>query len=137
MVIGHGGGFVGNEASGVATDHSASASGGTQTGVGVIGKKVASFGMGANGTASSNPGGGGGYYGGNVDSYSGGGGSGYIANSLLLTYGEITKAMYCYECLTSPDDSTRTYSTTNVNANATSTCAKIGNGYAKITYIGN
>ena len=67
----------------------------------------------------------------------GGGGASYIANSLLLTYGGITKVMYCYGCTTSAVDSTLTYSTTNVSATATSNYAKSGHGYAKLSYIGS
>lgn len=83
-------------------------------------------------------GGGGGYYGG-WSGYHGpaGGGSGYIANSLLLSYGGITKAMYCYNCTESSDSTTLTYSVTDVSETATSNYAKSGNGYAKITYIGS
>ena len=72
-------------------------------------------------------GGGGGYYGGTA----GAGGSGYIGNSLLTD-----KVMYCYNCTESNEESTKTISTTNVSAEAISNYAKMGNGYAKITYIG-
>ena len=63
---------------------------------------------------------------------SGGGGSSYIGNSLLHT-----KSMYCYECTESTDESTYTISTNNVSDIPTSNYAKSGNGYAKITYIGD
>ena len=96
-------------------------------------------------------GGGGGWYGGyasqntGVDSdESGGGGSGYIGNTNL-----INKSMYCYGCKESNDESTKTISTTGSSSernttncpngysnNPISKCAKTGNGYAKITYIG-
>ena len=77
----------------------------------------------------------GGYYGGgggatsNKDS-SGGGGSGYIGNSLLTN-----KAMYCYNCEESNEESTKTISTTCAEETPTANCAKKGNGYARITYI--
>ena len=85
-----------------------------------------------------NGGGGGGYYGGfanlaegqNSDD-AGAGGSGYIGNSLLTN-----KAMYCYNCEESSEESTKTISTTCAEETPTSNCAKKGNGYARITYIG-
>ena len=77
-------------------------------------------------------GGGGGLYGGSTGyGYSGGGGSGYIGNSLLTN-----KAMYCYNCEESNEESTKTISTTCAEEIPTSNCAKKGNGYARITYIG-
>ena len=75
-------------------------------------------------------GGGGGFYGGASGS-GGGGGSGYIGNSLLTN-----KVMYCYNCTTSSKEATKTISTTCTNKNATENCSKQGNGYAKITYLG-
>ena len=97
------------------------------------------FGQGqdAKGTASNDGvgGGGGGFYGGYMNNVggksSGSGGSGYIGNTLLTN-----KAMYCYNCSESSDESTKTITTTNVSETPTSKCAKIGNGYARITYIG-
>ena len=89
-----------------------------------------SFGTGANGTEAS--GGGGGFYGGQTAHLIGSaGGSGYIGNSLLTN-----KVMYCYNCTASSDTETKTISTTCANGTATENCAKKGNGYAKITYIG-
>ena len=75
-------------------------------------------------------GGGGGFYGGASGS-GGGGGSGYIGNSLLTN-----KVMYCYNCTSSSEEATKTISTTCTNKNATENCSKQGNGYAKITYLG-
>lgn len=72
-------------------------------------------------------GGGGGFYGGST----GAGGSGYIGNTLLKN-----KSMYCYNCEESSEESTKTIKTTNVSETPTSKYAKIGNGYARITYIG-
>ena len=80
-------------------------------------------------------GGGGGFYGGGGSGrgHSGaGGGSGYIGNTLLKN-----KSMYCYECETSEAEDTKTVSIETTNEKATSQVAKIGNGYAKITYLGN
>ena len=59
-----------------------------------------------------------------------GGGSGYIENSPLSN-----KAMYCYNCQESSEDSTKTISTTCTSATPTENCAKSGNGYARITLI--
>lgn len=134
---GQGGEFIG----GGGTQNSGGAAGDTDSNAG-------SFGLGgstANGSSSSETygvgGGGGGYYGGGASSHksgggesassSGGGGSGYIGNSSLLR-----KIMYCYNCTESNDVSTKTISTTNVSSQAVSQYAKIGNGYAKITYLG-
>ncbi len=43
--------------------------------------------------------------------------------------------MYCYNCQESSEISTKTISTTCVNATPTAACAKSGNGYARITLI--
>ena len=80
-------------------------------------------------------GGGGGFYGGYMNKSgsktSGSGGSGYIGNTLLKN-----KSMYCYNCEESSEESTKTIKTTKVSETPTSKYAKIGNGYARITYIG-
>ena len=105
-----------------------------------------SFGTGQNGMtktkwgncgAEGNGGGGGGFYGGystqTLGDYSndgGGGGSGYIGNPLLKD-----KAMYCYNCEESSEESTKTISTTCSEETPTSNCAKKGNGYARITLV--
>lgn len=89
--------------------------------------------------------GGGGYYGGGASwGGSGAGGSSYIGNVLLTN-----KSMYCYNCEESSSAATLTISTTGssdlrdtVNCpngysdSPISKCAKAGNGYAKITYLG-
>ena len=76
--------------------------------------------------------GGGGYYGGGASwGGSGAGGSGYIGNSLLTD-----KAMYCYNCEESSEESTKTISITCTEETPTENCAKKGNGYVKITYLG-
>ena len=100
---------------------------GTQTG-------GASFGLGAgvsSGCCMRGGGGGGFYGGGHADNDKGYGGSGYIGNPLLTN-----KVMYCYNCTASSDAATKTISTTCTNAAATENCSKQGNGYAKVTYIG-
>ena len=80
-------------------------------------------------------GGGGGLYGGYMNNVvgksCGSGGSSYIGNKLLTN-----KVMYCYNCESSNDESIKTISTTNISEEAVSTYAKKGNGYARITYIG-
>ena len=85
-----------------------------------------SFGQGS----SSYSGGGGGYYGGSSNFGITGSGSSYIGNSLLTE-----KSMYCYNCQESSEISTKTISTTCVNATPTAACAKSGNGYARISLI--
>ena len=95
------------------------------------------FGKGADSTQGTNNGGsgaGGGYYGGGSGGghFGSGGGSGYIGNPLLTD-----KVMYCYNCSESSEESTKTISTTCVSDNPTSNCSKKGNGYARITYLGD
>ena len=43
--------------------------------------------------------------------------------------------MYCYNCTESNDTNTKTISTTNVSETPTSNYAKIGNGFARITFV--
>ncbi len=90
---------------------------------------VGSFGQGAScfGT-----GGGGGLYGGGCSNYGAGGGSSYIGNSLLKN-----KKIYCYNCEESSEENTKTISNTNVSDKAITEYSNIGNGYARITYLGN
>ena len=98
------------------------------------------FGAGCDGVGAGNnngvAGGGGGYYGGLTSpkaltaSNAAGGGSGYIGNSLLTN-----KYMYCYNCETSDEESTKTYTTTNVSDTPTTDYAKSGTGAARITFI--
>ena len=127
---GDAGGYIGNDGTSTNTSYVVG-TGGTQTdgGTGLI---SGSFGQGGNATSNA-IGGGGGFYGGGVGRYTSGsgGGSGYIGNTLLTN-----KSMYCYNCSESSDTSTKTISTTCVNEEATSNCAKIGNGYVRITKVG-
>ena len=124
---GSGGGYMGSTIKGP--------TGGTQTiaGTNAKGGITGSFGKGADST---NEGAGGsGFFGGGSGlhpdiGYSGAGGSGYIGNPLLTE-----KSMYCYNCQESSEESTKTASTTCVNATPTANCAKQGNGYARITLI--
>ena len=115
---------------GAAGSYSGSGTGGNQISGGT-GQTAGSFGLGGS-SKGDGTGGGGGLYGGGGGSYyrGGGGGSGYIGNTLLTN-----KAMYCYNCTVSNDESTKTISTTCHSATPTPNCAKEGNGYAKITLI--
>ncbi len=124
---GSGGGFIGTQG------ENFSGTGGTQI-------SGCDFGKGCDGTGIGNSngvsGGGGGFYGGNInsadgkDSNAGGGGSGYIGNSFLTN-----KVMYCYNCEESNEESTKTISTTCAEETPTENCAKMGNGYARITLV--
>ncbi|MBP5675201.1 hypothetical protein J6W91_02620 [Candidatus Saccharibacteria bacterium] len=68
----------------------------------------------------------------------GGGGSGYIGSSNLLSGAGITKHMTCYACETSTTDATRTLSNTTIpDTTAISDVSRIGNGYARITWVGD
>lgn len=118
---GSGGGKVANDSINLCRDQ--------HIGIGGTNSKGYAFGISGGGFGS---GGGGGYYGGSSDLSGGGGGSGYIENSLLTN-----KSMYCYNCEESSEEATKTISTTCVSETPTSNCAKKGNGYARITYIGD
>ena len=87
-------------------------------------------------TSDSTGGSGGGWYGGtsSFQHMTGAGGSGYIRHSLLTD-----KHMYCYDCATSTVSETYTISNGTSschNSVAAGDCAKEGNGYARITYLG-
>ena len=134
-VGGHGGGYNGNDSTNHGTDYliNGYGIGATQSSGGCNSKgyHCGSFGQGFV-SSSNNVGGGGGYYGGSGSEINGGGGgSGYIGNSKLTN-----KSMYCYNCEESSEESTKTISTTCAEETPTSNCAKKGNGYARITYIG-
>ena len=131
---GHAGGFKGNN--GTTNISYAIGTGGTQVSAGT-GDTSGGFGKGASQTNNNGTGGGAGLYGGGSGRYfnGGGGGSSYIGNPNLISYKDIIKVMYCYNCEQSFGDSTKTTFTTNVSETATSEYAKKGNGYARITYI--
>ena len=137
-VGGSGGGYVGNNGT---TESNSLAYGGSQTKGGANGTteySTSSSGFGTGGNyqrLTYSSGGGGGYYGGGAaytNGSSGAGGSGYIGNS-LLSY----KAMYCYNCAQSNEEDTKTITTICNEERPTENCAKKGNGYARITYLGN
>ena len=144
---GSGGGINGNNGIPIAQYSAYKGIGASQSGPGYSGVNSAanrgSFGIGGNGydSGSGSPGGGGGYYGGGGSPRGhggGGGGSGYIAN--LISANGVTKHMYCYNCTTNSNANTYTHSdgTTSCHSSvATVDCAKEGNGYARITYLGD
>ena len=127
-VPGYGGGFKGTNSTAIKNGTLVYGTGGSQT-------SGYAFGQGFNATKDSAyggaPGGGGGYYGGHGNSFAAAGGSGYIGYNLLYK-----KSMYCYNCDFSNEISTNTKSTTSINEIPTVNSAKSGNGYAKITYVG-
>ena len=138
---GHGGGYIGHD--GFHNNWTTSVGhGGTQT-AGGAGQSSScnsgTFGQGAAGGGcygNNEPGGGGGYYGGGSSRHSGaGGGSSYIASSLLISTNSMTKHTTCYKCTTSDDDSTKTYTTDDVENKPQPDKAKMGNGYARITLM--
>ena len=135
---GHAGGFKGSDGEAV-TQGSRS-----WYGVGASATNYSSFGAGANAWAG---GGGGGYYGG-FSSYSGGGGTSYIGYGYFNKLYE--KGMFCYNCaedMVNFDSFTISTTTGSLRDSTNcpngysetpiSKCAKKGNGYAKITFIGN
>ncbi len=128
-----GGGFQGNAGADREGIDFKKAYGGTQTSAG-SGYKIGGFGFGGDcrqldGINCS--GGGAGFYGGaGAYGINGAGGSGYVGNSLLTD-----KAMYCYNCQESSEESTKTISTTCTSETPTENCSKKGNGYARITLI--
>ena len=137
---GSGGGISGTSGS---TKSKSLSYGGTQSSGGKSGSiddvennALSDFGYGASPLVSKyGSGGGGGFYGGGSSftwGAAGAGGSGYIGNTLLTN-----KAMYCYNCEESSEESTKTISTTCAEETPTVNCAKKGNGYARITYIGD
>ena len=119
-----------------------SSTGGTQTAGGASGTSNGetggvngSFGLGGQTTRTggytSGAGGGGGFYGGGNGMFVGaGGGSSYIGNSLLFS-----KEMKCFGCTESTDENTKTTSVDCAEETASSTCAKKGDGYAKISLV--
>ena len=96
--------------------------------------KCGSFGKGADAdTGSASGGGGGGLYGGGIAIHGGSsGGSGYIGHLDLFN-----KIMYCYNCTASDVVSTRTKSTDKFSDKPKANTAKEGNGYARISYVGD
>lgn len=97
------------------------------------------FGQGASATVVTDTGGaGGGLYGGKVTNNNNGGaagGSGFIGN--VISYGGIKKHMTCYGCPTNSNNDTYTQSTNKSSEYETSDVAKIGEGAAKIMYLGD
>ncbi len=132
---GHAGGYLGGTGTRLTIDNGnyTAGTGGSQNSGGLTGScggENGSFGKGGSTSAWGASGGGGFYGGGGNCGATGGGGSGYIGNSELSD-----KAMYCYNCQESSEESTKTISTTCTSATPTANCAKQGNGYARITLI--
>lgn len=142
-VGGSAGGMQGNKGGDISSSYPGGGYGGTQISGGSLGSgstagTVGTFGQGGTGGYESSfshgsGGGGGGLYGGaggSARNGGGGGGSGYIGNSLLAD-----KYMYCYNCTTSDEVDTKTYTTTNVSDTPISNYAKTGDGAAIISQI--
>ena len=135
---GAGGGISGNNGNYADDYPTYFGSGGTQTSGGYdnyLKDNKAIFGKGSdlNEVGYGGNGGGGGYYGGggtNRAHSGGGGGSGYIGNPKLTN-----KMMSCFNCQESSSVDTKTISTTCKNSSPLDNCAKVGNGYAIISYI--
>lgn len=126
---GSGGGYEGSSSE-IVVDRNTVCTGGSQIAGGSGSDNSGEFGLGASLLNYVGPGSGGGYYGGGTSEVKSCGGSSYIGNSLLTD-----KAMYCYNCQESSEESTKTISTTCTSSTPTEKCAKKGNGYAKITLI--
>ena len=132
---GSGGGINGSSGTGKNYSTDVVAPGGTQTQSteGNINSYSGVFGKGGENSSTGNSsGGGGGFYGGSSSLRGAGGGSGYIGNSKLTN-----KAMYCYNCEESSDESTKTISTNDVSETPIANYVKKGAGYAKITKVGS
>lgn len=133
FVGGSAGGYIGNN--GYLREAYAQSIGGTQS-AGGTGQQSGSFGLGGSISNRNNgTGGGAGFYGaGSALASSSGGGSSYIGNSRL-----INKYMSCFQCQESNDVSTKTISVNDeskVTEEPISGNPKKGNGYARITYLG-
>ena len=144
---GNGGGYIGTSATQIEGSCTSSCtkynypSGGTQEngGIGITSwssgttsstQYVGTFGKGSTGSAS-HGGGGGGFYGGASGNYNaGGGGSGYLNPSLT------NAAMYCYDCKENDTPSIKTIKNNQASETPEPMKSKIGNGYARITFIG-
>ena len=128
---GNAGGISGSIATYTKKDRNVTCTGGNQTTAGT-GSDTTGQGFGVGGSIAQyvGPGGGSGWFGGGTSEVLSCGGSSYIGNASLLN-----KHMACYNCATSTAINTKTESKTCYNAAPLSDCAKVGNGYARITYI--
>lgn len=129
---GAGGGYSGNN-SFSSNAQSAYGLGATQK-AGGGGKTAGAFGQGGSMTASGSGGGGGYFGGGSGQTYrAGGGGSSYRSGYII---GD--SEYYCLDCMVNSEVfSCYTLPTTNSSFNPIAKTAKLGNGYAKITYLGD
>ena len=133
FVGGSAGGYIGNN--GYFREGYEQSIGGGQS-AGGAGQQSGLFGLGCSISNSNNgTGGGAGFYGaGSALASSSGGGSSYIGNSHLTN-----KYMTCFQCQESNDVSTKTISVNDVSKvteEPISGNPKKGNGYARITYLG-
>lgn len=135
---GSGGGISGKEVS-LSFNSNYVAAGNQTTGFAFGKGQTGSGGCDAAGSCEGASGAGAGLYGGYAyqimnayKSIGGAGGSGYIGNYLLTD-----KHMAGYNIETSEDESTKTISVADASEEPKADYAKIGNGYAKITYLGN
>ena len=145
IVSGSGGGstwtYAGGNGGGISGTNGENYDNNTNPGTQSTGYAFGEGGVGAPHTGTPGAGGGAGYYGGfgglnnGRDAVAGAGGSGYIGNTNLVSTTELNKHMTCYNCTTSNRYATKTTTTTNVSAEATSDYAKENNGYARITWI--
>lgn len=130
---GDAGGAIGIAGSYSRTDRNYTCTGGSQTSAGTGSHTTGNgFGLGGYAGVLYGPGSGGGYYGGGTSETTSCGGSGYIGNAKL-----VNKSMYCYGCTANAAEATKTIVTTCHNAQAVEGCAKEGNGFAIITYVGS
>lgn len=83
-------------------------------------------------------GGGSGWYGGEAENGygSGAGGSGYIGGVASSSTYHITRHMYGYQVPTSDGESLKTITGACASQSPKADCAKMGNGFARITYLG-
>ena len=150
---GSGGGIVGVSTYGtIGSSSKTFTTGGTQIYGGYMGSynrnvnySAATFGYGGEGGGCGSGSGGGFFGGGYTECVGGAGGSSYIANPKLSN-----KSMFCYGCQESSVAETKTISTTGSSSARNTSgcpngysgsyiekCAKEGNGFARITYLGN
>lgn len=137
---GAGGGTSGGPATTYKGSGQSNGTGGSISSPGTTGTITAlsgSFGQGGSASSSSGGGGGGGWYGGSAgrtNGAGGGGGSGYVYNSSTYTYCPTGCTLNSSYYLT--DAHTYLGTSSFIQPNGTTAVGKTGNGYARITYLG-
>lgn len=137
---GAGGGTSGGPATTYKGSSQSNGTGGSISSPGTTGTITAlsgSFGQGGSASSSSGGGGGGGWYGGSAgrtNGAGGGGGSGYVYNSSTYTYCPTGCTLNSSYYLT--DAHTYLGTSSFIQPNGTTAVGKTGNGYARITYLG-